>query len=150
MEVQHEITIANASGAKGLGVVSGDSRHWLEGGFRRRECRLHLRYEGAELLGIGNDFFDAFCRIREQLAERGLVPMCYGASRRVYPSGMGRDMGGGLKAYKLEMGRPTRREDLVAIFDTGPDVEIATVADQKAFADAWYYHIKGIKINRDH
>jgi hypothetical protein len=51
---------------------------------------------------------------------------------------MGRDMGRGLKAYRLEMGRSAQREDLVDIFDTGPDVEPVTVAEQKIFADGWF------------
>ena len=179
MEVQHEITIADAVGAKSHGTVSGDSRHWSEGGLSRRECSLLLLHGGVEFRGVGDDYFDAFCRIREQLAERRLIPICYGASRNVYPSGMCRDMGRGLssllknpsnvffawltpsnsfgksqitvgtfsenrlfqqtvRASRLEIGRSARLEDLVGIFDTGPDVEPATVAEQKMFADAWF------------
>jgi hypothetical protein len=138
MKVQHEITLADPAGAKSQGTVSGDSRHWVEGGFSRTECSLVLRLGDLEFHGVGTDFFNAFCHIREQLAERRLFPICYGASRRVYPSGMSRDMGRGLKAYRLEMGRSTRQEDLVSIFDTGSDVEPATVAEQKTFADAWF------------
>jgi hypothetical protein len=142
MEVQNEITIEDASGGKSVGTISGESRVWRANGFRRTECTLVLQYGGLELRGIGRDYFDAFCRIREQLAERQLIPLCYGASRRVYPSGMQRDMGGGLKAYRLEMGRATRNEDRIGIFETGPDGEPATVAEQKAFADSWFGQFK--------
>lgn len=81
-------------------------------------------------------FFEALCRVREDLeATFGLRPDCYGASRDVYPSGMARDMGLGLKAYKSVIGRKMDA-NLVNIFETGTDVEPASVADQRAFAEA--------------
>jgi len=130
--------IEDSSGTKKPARVSGDARHWSEGGFSRRECRLTLSYASGDLQGVGTDFFEAFCRIREQLANSGIFPVCYGASRTVYPSGMARDMGAGLKAYRLHMGRQAQSDDLVHIFDSGPDVEVATVEAQKTFAEAWF------------
>jgi hypothetical protein len=71
------------------------------------------------------------------LAEDVLIPFCYGASLNVYPSGMARDMGQGLKAYKLAMGRHAKREGLVEIFAEGPDVIPASVALQEQFWRDW-------------
>jgi hypothetical protein len=51
---------------------------------------------------------------------------------------MAADMGMGLKVYKAEIGRPLRREDLVSIFACGPDVEPASVEEQKAFQREYF------------
>ena len=61
----------------------------------------------------------------------------YGGSRNVFPSGMSRDMGSGLKAYRLTLGSTGRLEDLVGIFETGPGIEPATVDEQRAFFREW-------------
>lgn len=100
-------------------------------------CRVQLDHKGTTLLGDGSDFFDALCVVRHQLEERGVLLDCYGASLNVFPSGMSRDMGRGLKAYKLTLGQRGRMQDLVRIFDTGPDVQPATVAAQREFFDGW-------------
>jgi hypothetical protein len=49
---------------------------------------------------------------------------------------MTRDMGGGMKVYLLCPGQRTR-PDLVETFDDAPSDQIATVEEQRAFADAW-------------
>jgi hypothetical protein len=46
-------------------------------------------------------------------------------------------MAAGEKAYKMQIGKPVGLEDLVEIFETGPDVEVSTVAAQKAFWHEW-------------
>jgi hypothetical protein len=113
------------------------ARYWSEDGFSHRRCVIALRCDRCEVAGEGPDFFDAFCRVREALAAHGLVPLCYGASRNVYPSNMARDMGDGLKAYRMRPGCPAAREDLVAIFNEGPGVEPASVEEQRECWKAW-------------
>ncbi len=83
------------------------------------------------------DYFAALALVRRDLEADGWLLSCYGASRNVYPSGMARDMGLGLKAYKQQPGRHARREDLVDIFTTGPDVDPASVDEQEAFHNQW-------------
>jgi hypothetical protein len=51
---------------------------------------------------------------------------------------MARDMGSGLRAYKMTLGQPASRQDLVDIFATGPDVVPATIVEQEAFRDQWW------------
>lgn len=99
--------------------------------------RLSLQFRGKEISSNDNDFFGAMCSIRKVLEEEGALLRCYGASKNVYPSGMSRSMGSGDKAYKMTMGAPSKLTDLVSIFDTGPDVDPATIAEQEAFHDAW-------------
>jgi hypothetical protein len=98
---------------------------------------LTLDYADRRLEIAGEDYFEALCRIREELEAEGLRPLCYGASRNVYPSGMSRQMGGGWRSYKLTLGRAGRTADLVDIFTSGPDVVPVPVAEQREFYTQW-------------
>jgi hypothetical protein len=100
-------------------------------------CRLKCEYRDKAVESAATDFFRALCDVRGLLAEEGLIPFCYGASLNVYPSGMARDMGRGLKAYKLAMGRHAKTDDLVEIFAEGFDVIPASVAAQEQFYRDW-------------
>ena len=100
-------------------------------------CHLSFEYPGGKIAAEELDYFEAMCQIRRELEAVGWRPICYGSSKCVYPSGMCRDMGRGLKAYKLRFGHPARLEDLVGIFETGPDIEPCSVAEQRQFFDQW-------------
>ncbi|KQZ65627.1 hypothetical protein ASD67_00495 [Sphingopyxis sp. Root1497] len=100
-------------------------------------CRLICTVRGEGYRADEQDFFSALQAIRKRVLEpKGLVPFCYGASLKVWPSAMSRDMGGGLKAYKLEMG--VQAKQLVGIFEEGPDVIPSSVAAQEEFAREWF------------
>ena len=70
-----------------------------------QKCHVEFRYRGKSLRAEAFDFFEAFCRIRLELEQEHLLPLCYGASLDVYPSGMSRSMGAGLKAYRMKLQR---------------------------------------------
>lgn len=114
------------------------SRYVSSVGRSERVCRLTLRWEGGTVIGAGEDCFSAFCRVREQLEQDGLRPACYGASRNVILRSADQDLGLGRKVYRAEIGGPLRKEDLVDIFASGPDVEPVTVEEQRAFQEEWY------------
>jgi len=73
-----------------------------------------------------------------------LLPFCYGASLNVFPSGMSRDMGLGLKAYRLTKGHQAFNKDLVSIFDAGPDVIPSFVVNQKEYYEDWIESLKAL------
>lgn len=99
-------------------------------------CRIVCTLRGATTSVEADDFFGALQALRvEALEPLGLIPFCYGASLNVWPSGMARDMGRGLKAYRTHMGEPAR--DLVPIFGEGPDVIPATVERQTEYHRDW-------------
>ena len=100
-------------------------------------CLLTCRYRDKTISAEAADFFDALVSIRRQLQPEGLMPYCYGASLNVFPSGMARDMGQGLRAYKLTMGKHARTTDLVDIFDEGTDVVPVDVDAQEQFYRDW-------------
>lgn len=109
---------------------------------RDDRCHIAFRYRDQMFEANASDFFEAFCQIRSQLEPEHLIPFCYGASLNVFPSGMARDMGAGLSAYRLAMGRAASRRDLVSIFDSGPDVVPSSVANQENFFNAWLQSLK--------
>lgn len=90
------------------------------------------------LVGEGGDYFDALVALRKQLeAERTFIRV-NGACRDVWPSGMSRSMGGGIKAYRMRLGSPARMADLVAIFECSAEAEPTTIAEQEKFRDQWF------------
>jgi hypothetical protein len=101
-----------------------------------RSCRLVCTVRGETHTVDERDFFEALLVIRRRALEpKGLIPFCYGASLKVWPSGMARDMGRGLKAYKTEVG--AQAKELVGIFDSGPDVIPAQVVAQEEYHREW-------------
>ena len=139
-----EITLAGPSDTKQLAHLTCDVRDWAGQSIRHTECSIRLLSDDFDISGIDTDFFGAFCKVREQLASRHFYPLCYGASRNVHPSGMGRDMALGLVAYMLQIGKPA--QDTVQIFEAGPDIELSTVADQRAFWEEWLYAKTGRRV----
>lgn len=128
MDGQHRIVLIGGETGEQAVFTEDDSHD---------TCKLTCAYRGKTIEAEATDFFEALCLIRQQLDPEGLTPFCYGASLNVYPSGMARDMGLGLKAYRLTKGEPARRADLVEIFDAGPDVTPASVQAQETFWREW-------------
>lgn len=101
------------------------------------QCRLACSYRGKVVEGMASDYFEALCFVRLELEKEGLIPFCYGASLNVFPSPMARQMGNGRSAYRLEMGKPAAKQNLVPIFAQGSDVIPAPVAQQRAYFEDW-------------
>jgi hypothetical protein len=61
----------------------------------------------------GPDMFEALVRLRRQLEPDGLMVAVQSSRRDAYPSGVARDMGGGMQVYILRPGLRGHRKDLV-------------------------------------
>jgi hypothetical protein len=85
----------------------------------------------------GPDMFEALVRLRRQLEPDGLMVAVQGSRRDAYPSGMARDMGGGMGVYVMRPGLTVRLEYMVQTLDDAPPDQLATVAEQQAFFTAW-------------
>ena len=101
------------------------------------DCCIELSFDEYLLTGTGDDFFESFCKIREQLEAMELLPLCYAAHLHAFPSPMSRSMGGGLQLYLLTLGAPARLRDLIHMFEVDDKVIPSTVSDQQAFYDKW-------------
>jgi hypothetical protein len=86
----------------------------------------------------GPDMFETLVRLRRQLEPDGLMVAVQGSRRDTYPSGMARDMGGGMRVYVMRPGLPARPEDLVKTLDDAPPDQMATVDEQRAFVQTWW------------
>ena len=109
-----------------------------------RDDLSHITFKYRDRIIESNaaDYFEAFCQIRLQLESERLIPFCYGASLNVFPSSMSRNMGPGLSAYRLTAARQALTKDLVNIFDSGPDVIPASVANQEQNFTDWIQSLK--------
>jgi len=90
-----------------------------------------------------SDLFETLCLIRRQLEDQGVRLCCAGARRDVWPSGMQRDMGQGLVAYVLTLPRVTERPATVRIFEPAARDVVATVDEQREFAQSWMAQGRG-------
>ncbi len=85
----------------------------------------------------GNDLFESFVNLRQQLRSKEIILLCNGSRRNIFPSPMLRQSGGGKKAYLLRLGVPARREDIVNIFDSVEINNVDTIENQKDFYGQW-------------
>jgi hypothetical protein len=99
-------------------------------------CKLTLEWNGEKLSATSSDFFDALVQIRRRLEKNNLVPVCYGASRNVFPTDLSRAMAHGLMAPRWEQGKRTP-ESLVFLFHSGVDVDPVTVSEQRETHQKW-------------
>jgi hypothetical protein len=106
-------------------------------------CRVVCEYRGKFISADAHDYFEALSDVRLMLEKEGLFPFCYGASLNVFPSRMAREMGRGKAAYRMEMGKQATRENLVRIFEHGPDVIPSPVVRQKEYFSDWLASLKG-------
>jgi hypothetical protein len=77
----------------------------------------------------GPDLFDCLSQIRLKAERSGYRLACNGSRIDVWPSGMARQMSGGMKAYQLSSS--SSHPKLVRIFDEAPIEKLATVEEQK-------------------
>jgi hypothetical protein len=82
-----------------------------------------------------DDAFEALCRVREQLDPQGWRLGVAGAQIDVWPSGMARDQGGGLRAYRMSGGPAS---DLVDTFEPVDPATVTSVAEQQGFIEGHY------------
>ena len=102
-----------------------------------RDVVVRVEWSSGEAAGTGCDAFDALRAVREQLAAPGLVPRCFGACRNFVMSPMASQMGSGLVGHLVQLGHPAGK-GMAGTFDTGPDMDLASIAEQEAFKDAWF------------
>lgn len=88
--------------------------------------------------GSGSDLFEALVVVRRQLESIGCLLAVQGSRLDAYPSGMGRDMGGGRRIYVMTMGRPADAADLVDTLAEADPSQLATVEEQERYFDEWF------------
>ena len=79
-----------------------------------------------------DDAFEALCRLREEIEPRGWRVGVIGAQPDVWPSGMAREQGGGVKAYRLT---PTGAGEVIDTFEPVHPSTVATLERQREEVD---------------
>jgi hypothetical protein len=87
-----------------------------------------------------NDAFEALCLVREELEPRGWRLGVAGAQADVWPSGMARDQGGGLSAYRLG---GVSVQEVVFTFSPVDPGTVTSLAEQRAEADRYFSQLGG-------
>ncbi|MFI9815975.1 hypothetical protein [Saccharothrix variisporea] len=104
----------------------------------RPRYRIELVLRGDLFTATASDVFEALARLRRQLEPTGHAVAVQGARRDVWPSGMTRDMSGGLQAYVMRPGEKATASDLVETLADAPVELLGTIAEQEACRDAWF------------
>jgi hypothetical protein len=126
------------SGSLTIDVANAGRRATAICSWRQQDQQWVVRLDGpfGAVEGTGPDAFEALLKAREQVEPDGWRIGVTGACADVWPSGMARDMGAGLVAYRLPDDRRPTREDLVDVFSpTDPDV-VVDVQGQRAATTA--------------
>ena len=84
-----------------------------------------------------DDYFEAFLAVRHHLEDDGCELLCKGCAVDVWPSGMSRDMGGGIKAYQMRRGEPASSSSLVDIFEPDSKIQYSRVSTQEKYFQEW-------------
>lgn len=83
----------------------------------------------------GKDIYVCLAKIRADFPH--ITFLCKGAQINVTPSRMASQMSAGLVAYKITMGKPATREDIVHIFDYAEDNLTNDPQEQINFFKSW-------------
>jgi|SRR5208282_2066595 len=132
-----QLILNDGSFANANFILYGDSKTF----------RLTPEFDNRVFTKTAHDFFYSLREIRRELDSEGILLNCYGASKNVRPSGMSSSMCGGVRAYKLTLGKKSGLKDIVEIWKTGTDVQPVTVAEQDAFFNEWQKSV-GIDKNK--
>jgi hypothetical protein len=130
-------------------LVRGDERqqaviHWWWAGRGPEDVyRAEMEWSGPAIEVSAHDMFEILVRIREQLEPQGWFVAVQGSRLDTFPSGMQRDMGGGLAVYVMRMGEPARLNDVVDTFAEADPGLLATVNAQRERAAEWARSVQG-------
>lgn len=110
--------------------------YWAKRGWRKRTSHvMELSHNNGQTF-IGRDrydYFGAMLDLRLSLEQHGILLMCIGARRDVWPSGMQRDMGQGLCATQRNWNGMNVSYE--SIFEEIAPEDVALVEEQKQYVN---------------
>lgn len=132
-----EVSTAKVKIAVGGRVEHASIRYyWAKRGWRQRTSYVMelSRVDGRTFTGCNRyDYFAAMLNLRLSLEQNGILLMCIGARRDVWPSGMQRDMAQGLCAAQRSWnGKNVSHESI--FMEITPE-EVALVEEQKQYVN---------------
>lgn len=85
------------------------------------------------------NLFECLVDLRRELARFSYQPLCNGARKDIFLSGMCGDMGEGHLGYIIQLEERMDTNDLVHILDYAAPHLIASIEEQEAFIEDWLY-----------
>ena len=128
-----DITIVLADGSRVPAKVTADEIY-VEG---KEIYRISYEQGTEARTAESGEDFEALKQLRLDLEKTDALLYCFGASENVYPSGMQKSMGPAVLAYKMRIGFPALRQDIVNIFEADETVVPSTVEQQERFRRRW-------------
>lgn len=107
------------------------------------EVKIEFKLDELEFTKKSDNYFSTLLEVRKELEPRGIKLLCKGCSRNAYPSRMSMEMGGGLLANVMYMGKES--ESKVNIFNDCTLEEYATIEEQSLYLDEWYENIVKVR-----
>ena len=132
MNFQLKIMIVDRSGSKRTATVSGHSRQWTIAGNAPSNCALKDSTLAPPMIVLKLSEGSESGLPRTTSSRSVMAPTVASFPQECVVT-WGRD-----SCIQAADCIQVSSEDMVNIFETGPDVEIATVAEQKAFWSEWH------------
>ncbi|MDE6312574.1 MAG: hypothetical protein K2M46_02980 [Lachnospiraceae bacterium] len=105
-----------------------------------KKAILRFKLRDLEFTKETDNFFDTLIEIRKELEPRNIKLLCKGCCKNIAPSRMSIEMGAGVIAYIMELGKQATEK--VSIFDECTINEYANVDEQLEFVEQWYESLK--------
>lgn len=98
------------------------------------KIRILTEIDGVEFSSAGEDYFEVFKKLRDQILELGYGLKCNGSRINAIQSNM---MAGSDRVYLVEMGKPALMKDVVCMWDYADIDFFPDTEHQKMFLDQW-------------
>ena len=101
------------------------------------DCKVEITFDDHCISATLSDFWHSLIQVRRELESLGYLPALAGACENVIMSHMMVNMGRGVRAYVIELGKHAHIDHMVDTFDQNLVGKLATVDAQAAFKDRW-------------
>ena len=102
---------------------------------------ISLYYNNRLYQGKDESFFEALVQLRSMLEKDGMLLVCNGSYKNVYPSPMMLRMGTGRMAYVLTLGQQAKMADVVDIFENTVKGDLCSVSEQCMYYREWLHSL---------
>jgi len=133
MDRKYHLSLLKTDGQE----IPGEIYVWDELPSNPDLVKLEIHFDNDAESEVAETFWESLIKIRDRLELRKIRPCIHGACLNVFPSPMALDMGGAELAYKLELGKQAKLEDLVSIFEMEPGITPVSVKEQAEFYQQW-------------
>ena len=132
LQLSKQISLVSLTGEKirSANLVASNTASYYD-------CKVEITFGDHCISATHDDFWHALIQVRKELEAVGYLPALAGACENVSMSHMMADMGRGVRAYVIELGKQAHFNHTVDTFDQNLVGKLATVEAQAAFKERW-------------